>query len=543
MELAQKITASPVHAPAAIPKFDTDPRAQPPVREIITQMKRLAPLPTSQQAFTHQPTVNFSPPAVPVEPLLIDVPMTQAAPVISLPIQPTVPMVPPTAPSSWFQQQVIIGFDSHFPAQPLAPPATIAPQLHLVQPTYGHAFADHQSASDEFMDITDGDGDSWMCSNELDRSTTLLEPAPQILVQTAVTPTESTPWGTCGDGPAQQPSVVIVYDPTPTTAPHAEVHAYKLPSGLHPRVSPLTPPANRKVIPRRRGVVSNPLSSRNKNLARTSALQKHSLLRKKAAVRSSHTEYLERPTPPQVHDHTEAVDPAPLVNSTAPVATADLPSPRRKRRSYFDRLYVNRVSPLSQRGPSEVSLMGCKAIPKSASLRKAFIWQRHFTARDRRAAGMDGRISVIYQDDPTTGQQVVAGSQREPALPQRKAPSDDHLPCPRRKRPSAADFIRAEDAEKEEEILGAAVDALQSMGLNSENPVLASLGFDSASDALEIGPTASLFSVAQDLEFHQDQAQLLLEDIFENFEKKQDGLTASFSSDSSSDSDSEFEDD
>jgi hypothetical protein len=41
-------------------------------------------------------------------------------------------------------------------------------------------------------------------------------------------------------------------------------------------------------------------------------------------------------------------------------------------------------------------LMACKTSPQSASFIKAFIWQHHFVARDRRASGRDRRISVIY---------------------------------------------------------------------------------------------------------------------------------------------------
>jgi hypothetical protein len=180
--------------------------------------------------------------------------------------------------------------------------------------------------------------------------------------------------------------------------------------------------------------------------------------------------------------------------------------------------------------------MACKEIPESASPKKAFIWQCHFAARDRRAAGTEGRIGVIYQNDPTTGQQVVSGPQRQPASLQRKAPVGGHV-YPRRKRPTAADFIRAEDMEKEKNVLDAAVDSLRSMGLDSENSVSAFSSSASAPDAPETSPTTSSSSVTQGLEFHQDQAQLLLEDIFEDYEKKHIGLAVSFSFDSSSESD------
>jgi hypothetical protein len=176
--------------------------------------------------------------------------------------------------------------------------------------------------------------------------------------------------------------------------------------------------------------------------------------------------------------------------------------------------------------------MACKVIPKSASVRKAFIWQRHFTARDRRTAGLDGRISVVYQKDLVTGQQTVVRFEEQPALSQPKASLGDHI-SPRRNRPTAADFIRAEDAEKEKEALDAALDGLKSMGLNSD----ASVSPVSVSESETSAPAATS-ATTKDPEFHRDQAQLLLEDFFEDFEKQTD-LAASSSLTSGSDSDSD----
>jgi len=230
---------------------------------------------------------------------------------------------------------------------------------------------------------------------------------------------------------------------------------------------------------------------------------------------------------------------------------------QKKARTYHDRLHVARASPFSQRGPSEVSLLASKVAPKSSSSRKAFILQHHFEARDRRTAGLEGRTRVIRQNNPTAGQQAVAGSHQRSAPPQGKALSGDYV-CPRRKRKTAADFIRAEDAEKEKETLEAAVDSLQSLGLNSEASVPASSSFVlassssvpassssvPASDPPVPSPTDLSPSVAQDPQFNQDQAQLFLEDIFEDCEQKQSGLAAVFSSSSSgSGSDSDSDDD
>ena len=83
--------------------------------------------------------------------------------------------------------------------------------------------------------------------------------------------------------------------------------------------------------------------------------------------------------------------------------------------------------------------------------------------------------------------------------------------------------------EKEKKVLDATLDALQSMGLNSGNSVSASSSSASVSDTPEISPATPSSYVAQDLEFHRDQAQLFLEDIFEDCEKNQIGLAVSFS--------------
>ena len=70
-------------------------------------------------------------------------------------------------------------------------------------------------------------------------------------------------------------------------------------------------------------------------------------------------------------------------------------------------------------------------------------------------------MSVTYQNGPTTGGKMIAGSRYQSASLQRKAPDCDQV-YPRRKQPTAADSIRADDADKEKEILGTAVDPLQS---------------------------------------------------------------------------------
>ena len=559
-ELAQKVAVPQVQTAATIPNFDADPQAQPPTHETSTQIQGPAPLSISQQVFIRQPVVDILPPAVPAGPIDVDVPMMHA-PVISVSVQPIAPTVLPIAPLRWLQQQVTIDSSSYFPTQSAVPSVTIAPQLHIAQQNCAHVFTDRQSGSDQYMDITDEDGDSWMRPSEFREATTLPEPAPQTLIQTFVTPIEGTQC-THGDGPVQQLAIVVACDPAPAVDPNRglldlgvprlqkNARTYRLPYGPHSSVSPLAPSQNRKVVRlcrrvelRRRGSTFNSLSAQNKNLAGTSMSQRRSSLRKKAAARPPNPRCSEKPASPQVDGQPEAANLIAPVDLIGPV---DVPSPQKRGRSYFDRLYVNYVSPFSQRGPSEVSLMACKGTPKSASPKKAFIWQCHFAARDRRAAGTDGRIGVAYQNNLTTGQRVVAGPQRQSAPLQRRAPVDDYV-YPRRKRPTAADFIRAEDVEKEKKVLDATVDALESMGLNSENSVSASSSSASASDASETSLATSSSSVTQGLEFHRDQAQLLLEDIFEDCEKKPIGLAASFPPSfpfgSSSDPDSEFDDD
>lgn len=558
MELTQKVIAPQVRTPVAISDFHADPQAQLPTRKTSARIQGPVPLPTSQQVVIYQPTVNVSPPAVPVGPIYVDVSMTEAPPLISMPVQPIVPAVLSTVPSSWLQQRTTSS-NSYFPA---VPPATIAPQFHIAQEACARVFTDHQSGSDQHMDITDGDGDSWMRPSGFGEATTLPEPATQTLAE-IIMAEENTTQCTHDSSPAQQLAAVVAYNQTPAVGPtsgpsglgarrlHEKARVYGLPYGSHSSISPLAPSPNPKVVGLRRRVelrsrssTSNPLSVRNKNLVRASVLRKRFLLRKKAAARPPSPRCSETSTS-QVDDQPETVDLIAPGNLIVPV---DAPaSPQKKGRSYFDRVYVNSMSPFSQRGPSEVSLMACKAVPKSVSPKKAFIWQCHFTARDRRAAGADRRIGVIYQNDPTTGRQVVVGSQRQPARVQRKAPVGDHV-YPRRKRLTAADFIRAEDVEKEKKVLDATVDALRSMGLNSGNSVSASSSSASVSDTPETSPTAPSVYVVQDLEFHRDQAQLLLEDIFEDCEKNQIGLAVSFSPssfslDSGSDLDSGFDDD
>lgn len=561
-EQARKIIAPQVRAPGAISNFNADRQAQPPMHDASTEIQGLASLPSSQHPFTRRPAVNASLPIVPVGPIYIDIPMTQAPPVIPIPAQPIVPMVLPAAPPSWFQHQVAISSSSYFAGQSVAPPITIAPQLHIAQPNCAHTPADHLSGSDQYMDITDEDGDSWMHPSGFGEAITLPEPAPQALAQAMVASAEGTPQCAHGTSLTQYEPVVVACDTTPAVGPtrgplglnayqmRKKVRAYRLHYGPH--LSPLAPSPNRKAVRlyrtvglRKRGPIFNPPSTRNNNLARISMLQKRALLRKKAAARSLNPPLLEKSSTPQVDDQPKAMDPIIPVDPITPmdpVAPVDPPSPQKKGRSYFDRLYVNRTSPFSQHSPSEISLMACKVIPKSASLKKAFIWQRHFAARDRRTAGTDGRIGVFYENDPTTSQQVVAGSQRQPTPLQRKTPAGDHVYLSR-KRPTVADFIRAEDVEREKEILDAATDALQSMDLNSGNFISAFSTSGPAYNALETSPLTSSSYVTQDLEFHRDQAQLLLEDIFEDREKKQNCLMASVSSLFSSDPDSEDEDD
>ena len=323
----------------------------------------------------------------------------------------------------------------------------------------------------------------------------------------------------------QQPTVIVARAPTPALGPIRgsfdldiceKLRTSRLPYGPHPSAVPLTPSVNRWVgrlrggVELGRGFTDAHRSARNKNIARISMLHKCSLLCKKVAARPPKPQYLDKPIPPHVDDQPKATDPVPV----APVDR----SSQKKKRTYYGRLHVTRASPYSQRGPSEVPLLACKEVLKYASLRKASIWQCHLAARDRGAAGTDGRINVVYQKDPITGQQAVAGSRQQPAPSQRKTPVGDHV-YPRRKRPTAANFIRAKGPEKEG-TLDATADALQSMGLKSEASIPASSNPASSSYALAPGapesssmPSSS--SVVQDPEFNQDQAQLFLEDISE----------------------------
>ena len=499
---------------------------------------------------------------------------------ISVPAQPPMPVTLHTAPQSWLQQQVVIGPATYVQTQPVAPLVPFVPLPHTAQPTFAPVLIDHHNESefDQGMDIVDDDGDSWMRPDEIGEEITPPESAPLPLVQTLVIPTNDVPQCTnnipqCTNNapqdtndvpqrthdapqctndipqrthviePAQRPTVGLTLESLDPNARRLrkKVHTSRLPYGSHPSSAPLAPSTNRwvgrlrrSIQPRRGGSTYRRHHTQNRDIARAARLEKRSLLRKKLAARTPKPQCSKEPILLCVDEQPKAADRAPL---TDPLST------QKKARTYYDRLHGARASPFSQRGPSEVSLLACKAVPKSASLRKAFILGRHFEARDRRVAGRNGRINVVRQNDPTVGQQTVAGSQQRSVPLQGKAPVGDYV-CPRRKRKTAADFIRAEDAEKEKEVLDAAADALQSMGLNSEASVPASSSSVPASDAPVPGPTTLSSSVTQDPEFNQDQAQLLLEDIFEDFEKKQSDLTTGFFSPSSasgfgSDSDSD----
>lgn len=532
------------------PSCNVYPQPQLPVPEASTHIQGPPPLPTPRL------TVNISLPTVPVGPTHAIVPTTQAPPV-SLSRGPAISTLLPTAPSSWLQQQVVVRRNSYFPVQSVAHPMDIDPQPCITRPTCTPVFIEnHESKSDQHMDITDDDGDSWMRPSEFGEAKTPQESTPSPPIQILVIPVQDAPQCTRENGLAQEPTVVVACNPTPTVCSiqgftgldsrrlRKKVRTCRLPYGPRPSITPLAPSVKlwvmrlyRSVELRRRGSASAYLSARNKHIARASRLQKRFYLRNKIAARPPKPQHSTKPTA-QVNDQPETVDP---ITPKVP------PSTQRKARSYFDRLHATRASPFSQHGPSEVSLMACKLVPKSTSSKKAFIWQHHFSARDRRAVGKDGRISVTYGNNRTTGQRAVAGSQREPTPQQRKAPVGDHV-YSRRKRPTAADFIRIEDTEKEKQALDAAVDALQSMGLNSEASVPAPSTSASASDAPVISSTIFSSSVTQDPEFHRDQAQLLLEDIFEGCEMKQNGLATSFPSspssfDSSSGPDSESDDD
>lgn len=519
------------------------PRPRPPVLEESAQTQRLALPPTLQQPSTPQPTVNFSFPTVPVGPTHAIVPMAQGPPlVIPVPVQPPTLTAFRMAPPSWLRQQVIIGPNPHFQAQSVTPPSIIALPPHIVQSTCAPVFAEH-------MDVADADGDTWMRPNGFGEESALPEPAPAPLARTLAIPTENVPQHVRVVRPTRQPTVSLLLGPTlgfldlNARQLRKKVQASRLPYGFHPRVAPLAPSRNRRIGRLRKGVqpgrgsTSTRSSIRDKNAARASLLEKRSSLHKKLTARPPKLQYLENPSPPR------ADDPPKVAN---PTALTDPSFTKKKAHTYFDRLHATRASPFSQRGPSEVSLLACSVVPKPTSLKKAFIWQRHFAARDRRAAGTDGRIYVVYQNDPTIGQQTITGSHRQLAPPQRKAPVGDHI-YPRRKRQTAADSIRAEEAEKEKEVIDAAVDALQSMGLNSGASTSTSSSPPSEFDTFASSSTTSSSSVVQDPGFNLDQAQLLLEDILEDCEKNKSGLAVSFSSsssssDSSSGSDSESDD-
>ena len=574
--LVQKTVVPPVQAPV-IPlnvKSDPLPQSQPLILKPSVWTQQPVPLPTPQQLFIPQPAVNTPLPTTPVGPIHATISATQGLPppAISVPVQPPMPMALHTAPPAWLQQQVVIGPGSCFQTPLVAPLVTIPPLPQIARPTFAPVLIGHYNKPEpnQDMDVVDDDGDSWMRPSWFGETITPQEPAkiPPVQVfmtppgpisvppvQTPVTPPVQTPVTPPGPAPlppvqtlvvpavhAPQRTHVITPAQQPTVSPNwwlldpatlrfcKKVRASRLPYGSHRSIASLAPSQNRwvgrlrrSVQPGRSGSTSARNDARNKDIARASRLEKRSLLRKKLAARPP-KQRTEKPTPRRVDDQSKAGNPTALAGSS---------SAQKKARTYYDRLYVTRASPLSQRGPSEVSLLACKVAPKSASLRKAFILERHLAARDRRAAGTEGRARVVHQNGPTAGQQTIAGAQHQATLLHRKAPVGDHV-YPRRKRKTAADFIRAEDAEKEKEALDAAADALQSMGLNSEASTPASSSSVSEPDAPLSNPTASSSSVTQDPEFNQDQAQLLLEDIFEDFEQKQNGLAVSFSSSSAS---------
>jgi len=486
------------------------------------------------------------------------IPAPVQPPIISVPVQYPMPMALQTTPPIWPQQQVVICPGPCVQTQPVPSTVPFVPLPQVAQPIFTPVLIDHnESESDQGMDIVDDDGDSWMRPDGIGEEITPSEPAPVALIQTPVIPTNDAIQPTHAIEPPQRPTVGQTWELLDPNARRLrkKVRASRLPYGPRPSVTPFAPSTNRwvgrlrrRVQPRRSGAASTRHYTRNKDIARAARLERRSLLRKKLATRSPKPQCSKEPTLLCVDEQPTAADPTPLVD---PLCT------QRKARTYHDRLHKARASPFSQRGPSEVSLLASKVAPKSTSSRKAFILQRRFEAMDRRTAGLEGRTNVIRQNDPTAGQQTVAGSRQRFAPLQGKALVGDYV-CPRRKRKTAADFIRAEDAEKEKETLEAAVESLQSLGLNSEASVPASSSFVlaasssvpassssvPASDPPVPSPTTLLPSVAQDPQFNQDQAQLFLEDIFEDCEKKQSGLAAVFSSSSSgSSSDSGSDDD
>ena len=557
--------------------------------------------PAPQQQSIPRPAVNIPPPTISASPIHTIEPAIRGYPTPApAPVQPPMPTALQIAPLSWLQQQAAIGPGSYFQAPSMVPLVTIAPPPHIIQPTFAPILIHHhnESGSDDGMDIVDDDGDSWMRSSGFREATTPPEPAPVPLVRTPVItlrPTPAPPVQTFSVPPGPAPvslvqtfvippepapvqTLAITPAPVPAPAPPVQtlvvtgedapqythvvgpvqqptvgptwglldsnarrlrkrVRASRLPYRCS--IVPLAPSLNRwvgrlrrSVQTRRRGSTYTRHSTRNKDIARASMLEKRSLLRKKIAARGPKPRCLEKPTLLRVDDQ------PPATNPTAPV---DPSSAQKKTRTYYDRLQVTRASPFSQRGPSEVSVLARKAVPELTPSRKAFILQRHFTARDRRAAGMDGRARIIHQNDLTAGHQTVAVPQQQPEPVQRRAPVGDHA-YPRRKRKTAADYIRAEDAEKENEIFDAATDAFQSMDLSSEASAPVPSSSTSAAGVPASNPTPVPAPVTQDPEFNLDQAQLLLEDIFEDCENKEGGITASSSSSpplpgSSSDSD------
>jgi len=558
VESVQKTVAPRERAPATsifttapidpILNSRADPQPQPLTLKPSVWIQGPVPLRAPQELFIPWPVANVPLPTIPVGPIQAIVSVTQGPPpMISVPVQHPMPIALQTAPPSWVQQQVAISPRSYAQAQSAPPLVPFVPLPHIPQPTLAPVLINHhnESESDQGMDIVDDDGDSWMRPGGIGEEITPPEPAPVPLVQTLVIPANDVPQPTHVIGPApQRPTVGPTWELLDPNARRLckKARASRLPYGPHPSVAPLAPSTNRwvgrlrgSVQPRRSGATSSRQCTRNKDIARAARLEKRSLLRKKLAVRPPRPQCLKEPTLLRVDEQPKIAYPTPLVD---PLPTQNL----KKGRTYYDRLHVTRASPFSQHGPSEVSLMARKAVPKSTPFRKAFILQRHFEARDRRAAGLDGRINGIRQNDLTAGQQTVAGSQQRSAALQGKAPVGDYI-CPRRKRTTAADFIRAEDAEKEKEVLDAAADALQSMGLNSEASVPAPSSSVSAPDVPVSSPTTTSSSVTQDPEFDQAQAQLLLEDIFEGFEAEQTGLPAALSSSSSGSSPASDDDD
>ena len=340
MKLTQKVIVPQVRTPVTIPDFNADLQAQSPTRETSARIQGPVPPPTSQHVVIYQPAVNFSPPVVPVSPIY-DVPMTEAPPLISMPMQPIVPAVLSTVPSSWLQQRVATSSNSYLPA---VPPATIAPQFHIAQEACTRIFTDHQPGSDQHMDITDEDGDSWMRPSGFGEAITLPEPATQILVEIIMTE-ESTPQCTYDSDPVQKLAAIVAYNQTsavgPTSGPpdlgarrlHEKARVYRLPYGSHSLISPLAPSPNPKVVRLRRRAelrsgssTSSPLSARNKNLMCASMLRKRFLLRKEAAARPPNPQCSEASTS-RVDDQPEAVDLIAPVNLTFPW----MPPPLRRR--------------------------------------------------------------------------------------------------------------------------------------------------------------------------------------------------------------------